>query len=86
MGARDANRGRLDPTVMGRKHLFDRQCVGRLLLRLTLSLSLQVLAGFPVQAQEVIDPRSGRLFLTTTDLIVPTGDSPGGMETRKRMS
>ena len=29
--------------------------------------------SFPLGAQEIIDPRSGRLFLTTTDLSVPAG-------------
>jgi hypothetical protein len=68
------------------KHAFDRQCIGHLLLRLTLGLPLIYLAVLPVHAQEVVDPRSGRLSLTTTDLIVPTRDLPGGMESRRRMS
>ncbi len=55
------------------EHPFDRRRVGLRLLRLTLGLSLILLAVLPVQAQEVVDPRSGRLLLTTTDLVLRAG-------------
>ena len=42
-------------------------------IRLVAVLALGVLVGSPAGAQEIVDPRSGRLILVVTDLVVPAG-------------
>ncbi len=40
---------------------------------LALVLLALFFSGLPLDAQEIVDPRSGRLLLTVTDLVVPAG-------------
>ncbi len=50
---------------------------GGFIIRVALPSGLVLIAllltAFSIHAQEIVDPRSGRLFLTLTDLVVPAG-------------
>ena len=59
--------------MMKRKDRSGGPCVGRFPLTLTLFLPLLFIAVLPAHAQEMVDPRSGRLFLSVTDLVVKAG-------------
>jgi len=59
--------------MMRRKRPLGGPRVGRFLLRLALVLPLLFLAAFQAHSQESVDPRSGRLYLTVTDLVLQAG-------------
>lgn len=56
----------------------------RVLLVFIVLLATFLFRAFPLDAQGLIDPRSGRLFLTTTDLTVDGG--PVTLEVRRSLS
>ncbi|MDE2179886.1 MAG: hypothetical protein KGJ40_03440 [candidate division NC10 bacterium] len=65
------------------KHFRDRPWLSNLALILALVITALVLPAVSPDAQEIIDPKSGQLFLSVTDLTVQAG--PVSLEVRRSL-